>query len=288
VRRLLLALALAASAGAAAGAPPGDPSLADIEGARSLALAATRGAPGGNDGMFANAAALAARRRYSIEGQFLQERLADGGRWQWLQVSVVDSETSAITGGVSYTRVTRGPATGSVYHLALAGPLGNGLYLGATGKYLDVRTSSGGGLKAATADAALFWQASQLVGFGVAGYNLFPIGDKAEAPRGLGVGLSVGDDRRFRLLADWRRDFDRAGKDADAWMVGAETLLAGQFPVRAGYLRDDARGGAFWSGGVGIVFTPAVALDLSFRQSVEAPSDRALAAGLRIFVPTGP
>lgn len=285
MRKLLPALALW-TAGAAA-APPADPTIADLEGARTLSLAASRGLPGGNDGMFSNAAALAARRRYSIEGQFLQERLDGGRKWEWFQLSVVDSETSAVTGGAAYTRLLSGNAVGNVYHAALAGPVGGGVYLGATGKYLDVRTAAGSRIAAATADAGLYWQVSTLVGVGVAGYNLVPVGEDAQAPRALGAGISVGDERRYHLLADWRRDFERAGRRTDAWMVGGEVLLGDFVPVRAGYLKDDTRGGAFWSVGAGLVSGSGIALDLAYRQSVEFSEDRAVALALKVFVPTG-
>lgn len=283
----LALVALQAPARAAAGTPPADPSIADLEGARTLSLAASRGLPGGNDGIFANAAALAARRRYSIEGQYLQEKLDGGRQWQWFQVSVVDSETSAMTGGVAYTRLVSGSAIGNVYHAAMAGPLTGGLFLGATGKYLDVRTAAGGRLAAATADASLYWQVSQLVGLGVAGYNLVPVGDRVQAPRALGAGISIGDERRFHLVGDWRRDFERAGRNTDAWMAGGEVLLGDSIPVRAGWLHDDTRGGSFWSAGVGLVSASGVALDLAYRQSVEFSQDRTLAVALKIFVPTG-
>jgi len=288
VRSLPLALALLASARAAAAADPlADPSIADLEGARTLSLAASRGLPGGNDGMFANAAALAARRRYSIEGQYLQEKLSGGRQWQWFQVSVVDSETSAVTGGASYTRLVSGPAVGNLYHAAMAGPVGGGLFLGATAKYLDVRTAAGSRLGAVTADAGLYWQASQLVGLGVAGYNLVPVGDRVQAPRALGAGISIGDEQRFHLLADWRRDFERAGRRTDAWMAGGELLLGGSIPVRAGWLHDDTRGGTFWSAGIGLVSSSGAALDLAYRQSVELPADRTMALAIKLFVPTG-
>lgn len=285
MRKLLPALALW-TVGAAA-APPADPTIADLEGARTLSLAASRGLPGGNDGMFSNAAALAARRRYSIEGQFLQERLDGGRKWEWFQLSVVDSETSAVTGGAAYTRLLSGNAVGNVYHAALAGPVGGGVYLGATGKYLDVRTAAGSRIAAATADAGLYWQVSTLVGVGVAGYNLVPVGEDAQAPRALGAGISVGDERRYHLLADWRRDFERAGRRTDAWMAGGEVLLGDFVPVRAGYLKDDTRGGAFWSVGAGLVSGSGIALDLAYRQSVEFSHDRAVALALKVFVPTG-
>jgi hypothetical protein len=122
----------------------------------------------------------------------------------------------------------------------------------------------------------------------VAGYNLVPIGDEVQAPRGMGAGLSVGDDRRFHLAGDWRRDFERTGKGTDSWMAGAEILLGDTAPVRGGFLKDGTRGARFWSAGVGLVSSSGVALDVSYRQSVEAPFDRTVALAIKIFVHAAP
>jgi len=288
VPRLLASLLAAVVAlPAPAAEPAAPPTAADLTGARSLAMGAGIGLPGGNEGMFANAGALAARRRYSVETQFLDNRLDGSRRWQWLQGSVVDSETSAVTGGFAYTRLLAGEATGNLYHLAFAAPLGGGIYAGATGKYLSLSAEGGRKTGAATADAGLYWQASQLVGVGVSGYNLIPIRNRPEASPGLGVGISVGDARRFQLAGDWRRDFERAGKAADAWSAGAEVLLLDALPLRAGWLRDDIRGGSFWSAGLGYLAPgPGLAVDVSWRQGVETPKDRTLVAALKIFIAT--
>lgn len=272
---------------ARAGEPAAAPSTADLTGARGLAIGATIGLPGGNEGLFANPGALAARRRYAIETQYLDNRLDGARHWQWLQASVVDSETSAVTGGFSYTRLLAGQATGSLYHLAFAGALGSGLFFGATGKYLSLRSEAGRKTGAATADAGAYWQASQLVGIGVAGYNLISIRNREEASPALGVGASVGDGRRFQLAGDWRRDFERAGKTADAWSAGAELLALDALAVRAGWRRDAVRGGSFWSAGLGYVLAgPGAAIDVSYRQGIEAPADRAVQAALKIFIAT--
>jgi len=270
-----------------AGEPAAPPTAADLTGARSLAMGAGIGLPGGNEGMFTNAGALAARRRYSVETQFLDNRLGGARRWQWLQGSVVDSETSAVTGGFAFTRLLAGESTGNLYHLALAAQVGAGLFAGATGKYLSLSSDSGRKTRAATADAGLYWQAAQLLGIGLSGYNLVPIRNRLEASPGLGIGISVGDGRRFMLAGDWRRDFERAGKTADAWAAGAEVLLAEALPLRAGWLQDHVRGGSFWSAGLGYLAPgPGLAVDVSWRQGIEAPGDRTIVAALKVFVAT--
>jgi len=272
---------------ARAGEPAAPPSTADLTGARSLAIGAAIGLPGGNEGLFANPGVLAARRRYAIETQYLDNRLDGARRWQWLQASVVDSETSSVTGGFSYTRLLSGQATGSLYHLAFAGAVGSGLYVGATGKYLGLRSEAGRKTGAATADAGVYWQASQLVGVGVAGYNLVSIRNREEASPALGAGVSLGDGRRFQLAGDWRRDFERAGKTADAWSAGAEVLALDALPVRAGWRKDAVRGGSFWSAGLGYLLPgPGVAFDVSYRQGIEAPEDRTVQAALKVFIAT--
>jgi len=268
---------------AAAGDPPAPPTVADLAGARSVGLAAFRGLASGNDAMFTNPASLAARRRYAIEGQYLQERSGGGRTWQWIQSSVVDSETSSVAAGFSYTRIFDGLSTGSAYHLPLAAQVGGGLFAGATGKYLDLRTPTGKA-QVATVDAGLFWQASSLVGIGLAGYNLVPVGKKDDAPRAMGAGIAIGDDRRFHLAVDWRGDFQRRDKLTSAWSAGAEYLIGDAVPVRAGWLKDDTRRGSFWSAGLGLVTTSGVALDGSYRQSVQDPSDRTFVVGVKLFM----
>lgn len=281
--RAPIALLLAAVAGAAAAAdPPLPPTAADLLGARALALSAYRGLAGGNDAILLNPAALAARRRYTVEFQYLQERLGPSREAQVVQGSVVDSETTGATGGFAYTRMLEGPTTGSLYHLALAAPVGGGLYGGVTGKFLDLTGAGGERARAATVDAGLYWQASQLVAFGVVGYNLVPVNHPADAPRGLGAGISVGDEQRFHVAADWRTDWDRIGHRSDTWAAGAEILLGDLVPVRAGFVKDGTRGARFWSGGLGLVTTGGLAVDLSYRQSLTDPVDRTFGAALKL------
>ncbi|HEX7625059.1 MAG TPA: hypothetical protein VF400_15885, partial [Anaeromyxobacteraceae bacterium] len=68
----LLALLLLATP--VRGEDPLPTGIPDLVGARGLSIGAYRGLAPGNDGIFTNAAALAARRRYSVETQWLLDR----------------------------------------------------------------------------------------------------------------------------------------------------------------------------------------------------------------------
>lgn len=275
-----LLVALAFASGARAAEPPAAPTAADISGARSISIAAARGLAGGNDGIFLNSASLAARRRYSLELQWALDRVGGDNRSQFLGGSIVDSTIGSVTGGVAYTRIGRAETTGDVYALALASPVSSRLFAGVTGKYL--RLSGADPANAATVDASLFY-ALPSFSFGVSGYNLVPTGHDEQAPMGVGTGIAIGNERRYNVTADYRADFDRAGETRHAWGVGGELLAFGNFPVRAGFLNDDARDGKWWTAGVGAVSTSGFAIDLAYQQSVDVPQARVLAAALKVF-----
>jgi len=278
--RILCGAALFADLAAAA-EPPLPGGIPDLAGPRALALSAATGIAAGNEGIFLNPAAIAARKRYSAEAGILVDRRGAATVGQFYGASLVDSITSPVTAGVSFVRAQKGLFTGNVWHAALAGPISGDLYLGVTGKYLKVdgpRNSD-----AATVDAGLFWQVSDLVSIGAAGYNLVPISNEAVAPKGAGAGVGIGNDRSFQLTADWRADFDRAGKTTNRYAAGVEVLLGRLVPVRAGWSRDETLDGQWWSIGAGLVTQAGVALDVGYRQSFDDPSARTIAATLKTF-----
>jgi hypothetical protein len=245
-----------------------------------LGLSAGIGAPAGNDGLYLNPGAIAARKRYAIEAGVLVDRRGSETVDRFIGGSAVDSMSSPVTAGVSYLRAQEGTHTGNVFHGALAGPVARNLFLGVSGKWLSVdgpRSSS-----AATVDAGVLWQVSELVSVGGTGYNLVPIANDAIAPMGAGAGLAVGSDRSFQVTADWRADFDRTGETTNRYAAGAEVLLARLVPLRAGFMRDETLDTSWWSVGAGLV-TAGVALDVGYRQSVDAASARTIAATLKLF-----
>ena len=248
-------------------------------------MAAYRGVAAGNDGIFTNAASLAARRRYSIETQWLLNRSGGDTAFQGYGASVVDSEMGTTAGGFAYTRVPSGLWQGNLLHLALAFPLAEGFFVGGTGKYVSMGGPGGDRIKAANVDAAAFWQATSVLSFGVTGYNLIDTGHKSVLPRAVGAGAAVGDERRFHIALDWRGDFDRPrGKTTNLYAVGGEVLLADLIPLRAGYLRDETRNASYWSAGLGVVTSSGVAIDASFRQGIDHSDDRTFAVGLKLFL----
>jgi hypothetical protein len=277
----VLAFLLAAAPVAAAELPPAG-GVPDLAGPRTLALSAGVGMAAGNDGIFVNPATISARRRYSIEtGGFVDRRGAESVA-KLVGGSVVDSLSAPMAAGFSYLRALGGDYEGNLVHLALAGPLVEKLHLGVAGKWLSLDANEK--VRAATVDAGLFWQVGEWLSLGAAGYNLVSIANEAVAPRGLGAGVTLGNDRAFQLTADWRADLDRAEQTKNRYGVGAEVLLGGMVPLRAGWARDELLDTSWWSIGAGIVTRGGVALDVGYRQSLDAASARTIAASLKVFL----
>jgi hypothetical protein len=284
---LIFVALLAARAALAADVPPPG-GVPDLAGARVLGLSAGIGLASGSDGIFVNPAAIAARRRYAVEaGTFFDRR---GARTvaELFGASVVDSLSSSVAAGFSYERAQSGDYTGNLVHLAVAGPVVEKLYLGATGKWLSLRNqldaTATEKVRAATVDAGVFWQVAEYVSVGGVGYNLVSVSHPRVAPRGYGAGITLGTDRLAQVTADWRADTDRAGKTTNRYGVGGEVLLGGLVPVRAGWARDETIDTSWWSVGTGFVTRGGVALDVGYRQSLDASSARTIAASLKVFL----
>lgn len=277
----VLAFLVTVSHAAAAELPPAG-GVPDLAGPRTLALSAGVGTAAGNEGILVNPATIAARRRYSIEAGGFVDRRGSESVAQVVGGSVVDSISSPVAAGFSYLRALGGDYEGNLIHVALAGPIAEKLYLGVSGKWLSLDANEK--VRAATADAGLFWQVGEWVSIGAAGYNLVPISNEEVAPMGVGAGVTLGNDRVFQVTADWRADLDRAEETTNRYGVGAEVLLGGLVPLRAGWARDETLDTSWWSAGAGIVTRGGVALDVGYRQSLDAPSARTIAASLKVFL----
>jgi hypothetical protein len=286
VRSLLVVLAALAS-GAARADPPPAGGVTDLIGPRALALAAATGVASGNDGIFVNPAAVAARRRYSVEPLFATDRRGGTTVGQYLGASVVDSLSAPMTASLAYVRPVDGAERGNLLVGGLAGAVMEKLYLGVQARYLGLeRTTATGTEKigGVTADAGLFWEVGDLVSLGVSGYNLVPIGHRRWVPRSVGAGLAVGSDTSFRVMADWHADLDRDpnGKTTNRYAAGAEVLLGNMAPVRAGLERDETLGTSWWSLGAGLVTPTGAALDVGYKQSFTSPNARIIAVSFKL------
>jgi hypothetical protein len=282
-----LLCALCGAARAADPVPAGG--IPDLTGPRNLGLAASIGAASSNDGIYVNPGAIAARKRYALEAGALFDRRGGTTVDRFLGGSVVDSESSPVTAGVSFQQAQLGLYTGNLVHLALAGPLMEGFFLGVSGKYQSLTGATVSAVKlkdvrAVTADAGVLWIVSELVSVGVTGYNLVPVNSEATAPLGMGAGIALGSDRSFQVTADWRTDLDRPGSKTNRWAAGAEVLVLNMIPLRAGWMKDELLDTTWWSAGAGLVNANGVAIDVGYRQSIEDPKARTIAATLKIFV----
>jgi hypothetical protein len=273
-------VALAPCASARAADVPSVGALPDLAGPRTLGLAATVGTASGNEGLFVNPGAISARRRYSVEVGGGIERRGAESVGEVLSGSVVDSITSPVAAGISWSKVLEGVHQGSVVDLAFAGQLAAGLHVGVSGKWLSLDGPRK--VRAVTVDAGLFWQLGEWVALGAAGYNLVPVGNEVVAPRTVAAGLSVGTDRFAQVTADWNTNLD-ADRKRNRYAVGAEVLLARQFPVRAGWVVDEASDTRWWSAGAGVV-RGKVGLDVGYRQAVDDASARSIWASFKLYL----
>lgn len=280
--RTLCGIVLLLAGSASAAEPPAPTGIPDLVGPRALALSSGIGIAASNEGIYLNPAAAGARKRYSVEGLLLVDRRGADTTAEFVGGSIVDSQSGPVTGGVSYVRAQRGDFTGDVWHAMLSGPIAQDFHLGVAGKYLSVKGTKN--LSAATVDAGIFWQVADLLSIGAAGYNLVPVANDLAAPRGAGAGVGIGNDRSFQVTADWRADFDRAGKTTNRYGAGVEVLLGQLVPLRAGWSKDDVLGARWWSIGAGLVTQSGIALDVGYRQSLDDASARTVAATLKVFL----
>jgi hypothetical protein len=286
--RLLIAAALLSAGSAWASELPPPLGLPDLTGPRTLALSAGIGNASGTEALFLNPAAIAARRRFVGDATFLLDRrpgspTEDTG--MYFGGSVVDSVSAPIAAGTAYVRAQKGVYEGNLWHLTLAGRISERMFLGVTGKYYKV--SGPEEVSSITMDAGLFWQLTENLSVGGAGYNLIPTNNDATLPRGVGAGFTFGSERSLQVVGDWRADFDRDPEDEtkNRYGIGAEYFLGGRFPVRAGYQFDEILDSQFWSVGAGLV-SGRMAIDFGFRQSIDDASARTFAVAIRGFFPT--
>ena len=278
-------LALGAPGAASAQAPRPIAPLDQLY-ARSLGVSAYRGMPLGNDAIFYNAAGIAARRAFNVEGGWLGLRVGDGFDGKYWGVSVVDSSTSEVAGGFAYSYVDAlgyrtGGLNGGLTALAVAFPVSRGLFLGATVDYLRV-FSDQGDVNAVNVSPALFWQIGRLVGIGAAGYNVINTYHPTLSPIGLGVGVGIGDESILRVGADWYRSWGE-GNIRDVWSAGAEVYLFDVVTLRGGWELDTQLDTNAWSAGAGFFVAP-IGADVAYRGWFGSTTYRMLAATIKIAV----
>jgi hypothetical protein len=293
----------------------------DFIGTRAMSLSeAYRATATGNDAIDFNPAGLVVIPRYSVDVNYQldvdkNEHSAD--------VSVVDSKTSALAAGLSYTFDGQFTQRTSLQHkatLALAyAPLDRLLSVGAGLKYVNVSDAFlGNYLNALSGDLGFLSRLPFGVSVAGVGYNLVPI-QSQRAPISAGFGLNLdmgplsalifggtptlgakpnaaglpstatlgdlqGPLSGLTIEGDWNIDFATLYGVKHRLSAGAEYLAFDMIPLRGGYLWDQATNDQQVSVGAGFI-VPYFGLDVGFRQSVLHAGTHVFAIGLKFFLP---
>lgn len=278
----------------------------DLVGTRATAMAgALRASAAGTEGVLLNPAGMSIARQYVV-GALYQFRAADSA--SQLNATVVDSVTSRIAAGLSYSYVHAAPQltlarpdgglaldqTRQTHEVAMAlsMPFGDWLLFGVSGKYLnhqvDLSSPSEDELTAASIsdfsmDIGGIIRLGDMLRVAVVGYNLIPV-DDALYPQSLGVGgalsLSQSITAAFDSVIDFTSDPD---KTTASFHGGLEAFLAQRYAVRAGVEHSTYLDATHVAGGFGFV-TRALGLELSVRQQVDGGKSTLVSAALQYFV----
>jgi hypothetical protein len=268
--------------------------LVDTLGPREIAVGeAMRGAATGASAIGLNPAGLPLNRELVFEGGY-GYRLADQA--SLVGVSACDS-TSAIPGCFYYQYAGSSPEEAGMTlsrrtHLAgmsVAYPITPRVFFGTNVKYFNFDSDLMTEQKASgfNWDVGTTFRISELVNFGVAGYNLWGA-DSAEFARAVGGGVLARPLSTLAISFDARWKID--GDDHSArYGGGAELFLRtnnGQsgFPIRAGALRDNGLDSTYLSAGVGYA-TLKLAIDVAARYAITGRDDTMFIASMRFFGP---
>lgn len=250
-----------------------------------------------------NPANLATTRVYHIGGQ---AQFWTGANRQSYGASIVDSvvSRSRLAGGVSANWLFQDPdgvdRNGLDLRFGLALPVSDKLFVGASGRYLDLSqdgyargrptlppSSASAGLdgesvvKDITFDAGISLRPTPELAFSLVGQNLTDPGH-GFLPFTFGGGAGYGSDL-FTIEADLVWDFTTYEETRLRGMGGIEVLAAGQYPLRVGYRYDEGQDSHALSGGVGYA-TREFSFDLSARRILGDEGATVFFLGLRYHV----
>jgi hypothetical protein len=268
---------------------------------RPLGMGMTlRAAPSATAGIYLNPATIAMAKLFHLELMYQytgEDSESTGG------IAVVDSITTVVAAGLSfnYSRIDKANTEHESYdgRLALAGNFADVFFVGLTGRYLRVeqntsRSKWGPNGRAAmpasgsqnvdgfTFDAGVALKPVDVFSIGVVGYNLTDTGS-IFAPIKLGTGLSIFALDMLVIEGDVVLDFTSFEKVNEEIHAGAEILIAGSVPLRAGYIYDVFYEMNSVTAGIGYVGSQ-FALDFGYLQEVIDSGRWVLSFGFKYFI----
>ena len=276
----------------------------EVELPRSAALGgALRAFSNSLEALQLNPANLAVARVYHIGGQ---AQFWTGANRQSYGASIVDSvvSRSRLAGGVSANWLFQDPdgldRTGMDLRFGLALPISDKIFVGASGRYLDLGqdgyargrdvlppSSASSGLdgksivKDITFDAGISVRPTPELALSLVGQNLTDPGH-GFLPFTFGGGVGYGTEL-FTVEGDLVWDFTTYEETKLRGMGGLEYLAGGQYPLRVGYRYDQGQDSHALSGGVGYA-TREFSFDISARRILGDEGATVFFLGLRYHV----
>lgn len=262
--------------------------------AESLGVADTnRASAWGPAAIYANPAGLLRVPVLVVEATY---SYLDGKDGHNAGVSVVDARTNPdVALGVGYSYFTSKPdgldRDGSQVRLALSTGYRSdsvALYAGLGVRWLglvigkddtDEGVEETNDIDTWTGDLGLILEVDHKIRFGVVGQNLVDT-KTAEAPRGLGLGLSF---VFGNLDVGATLDMDLSGRQdsvVSTWGLGADLSVASPVHLRAGFLRDERLDAERMTFGLGWA-ADQVAIDLAYATSLTKPLATTFAVSVR-------
>jgi hypothetical protein len=284
--------------------PPVGYNYGQIETARDEGMGgALRAFSNSTDALFLNPANMAATRVYHLGA--LAQIWPEADR-QTYGIGIVDSIVSAshLAGGVGATWSRQDPdgvdRTFFDVRFALAYPLSDHFFVGATARYLSLKeggfprglydlhpSQAAGGasgqaiVQDLTFDAGITVKPVDEFAISLVGQNLTDPGI-GFLPLMLGGGVAYGTDD-FTVEADVLGDFTSYSETKMRAMFGGEYLLGGHFPLRAGYRYDQGADSHAISFGTGYVDS-AYSIEFGLRHVVSGDGATVITIGFQYHV----
>lgn len=258
---------------------------------RSMSMGGAQRAVGtNNETLIWNPAGMALRKRYDIDAQYMHGKRDATNSYN---ISIVDSTTGPVAGGVNYTYTNAGPRDAGLHRLQMgfAIQLSESLAVGISGKhYFGHYTLSGASEetkpKLWSGDVGVLARISEHLQVGVSARNLIRDERSELTRRDIGGGVAFVDES-FTLTAEADWDLEDK-KRSTAWRGGAEYLAGGSFPLRLGYANQpfvDANGQDdrenVLGGGVGILVATG-SFNAGYQQSLSRDGIWKMSFGLTL------
>ncbi len=232
----------------------------------SMGMSGTAGATG-IDCIAKNPACLSLYKVYRFEFNYLFRSPQKNGRYS---LSIADSKTSDVAAGFSWSLSNNQGAKRQVFYFPTAYVTGAHSHFGTTVKWFKY-SSEDTSISRVTLDAGMVVSISKFISIGAAGYNLIDI-DLKDTPLSFSYGLHVsllGIGFDLDQYIEYERNSD--GRRPWSLSAGAEYVIDGVFPIRAGYKLEGITKNSYITFGSGI-YSGGLLLEIGMAKQLKGDS----------------